>query len=389
LFYPYQYLLAALGGMVLLYGLHRRAAWMLRLDPIEVANLAFIAWAMFTVFWCWDPMWYMRGVRRHLTGLASFAIAYRVGRLMERSQFELGLIAGAFTLAAAALYRRISMGISIEEAAFRRTETTDLGWGTANYIATLLLLLTPLVLSIALNSRQRWLRVFAWPTVALVGVVQIVIASRAATVLFVIGTLLQVFGFRSRRHAVTLIATTVGMIALFVSPLGQSFILRFTSLRELGSMSVRIWYFREAWQRILHHFPWGMGLGQGVVYPDRLYGNDPHNYWLNIASELGLAGVVGWVVVLVLIWKRLSQIAADPEWRHVGRALQVSFWLGQLHTLVEPTFQGPQYQFVFFWIMGGYLGLYACRARPMVTESAVPQSYRPAPLLPAHSSSRR
>jgi hypothetical protein len=40
----------------------------------------------------------------------------------------------------------------------------------------------------------------------------------------------------------------------------------------------------------------------------------------------------------------------------VGRALLISFWLSQLHTLVEPTFQGLQYQHLYFWLMGGYLG---------------------------------
>ena len=29
--------------------------------------------------------------------------------------------------------------------------------------------------------------------------------------------------------------------------------------------------------------------------------------------------------------------------------------LGNLHTLVEPTFQGTQYQMLFFWVVGGAL----------------------------------
>ena len=48
----------------------------------------------------------------------------------------------------------------------------------------------------------------------------------------------------------------------------------------VGSMTIRIWYFREGWWRLLEHLPWGMGLGQGYANPDHLHGIDPHDYWL-------------------------------------------------------------------------------------------------------------
>ena len=72
-----------------------------------------------------------------------------------------------------------------------------------------------------------------------------------------------------------------------------------------------------------------------------------------------MLGVLLWLAVLVLLWRRISAVARTPGWEGMGRALQVSFWLGQLHTIVEPTFQGVQYQFVYFWVMGGYLGYHA------------------------------
>lgn len=385
LFYPYQYLLAGLTILLGLKALNVRARWMLRLDPIEVANLALILWALYTGFWCEDTMWYFRGVRRMLTGLVAFAVAYRVARFVPRSRFDLGLTAGAFLLAAAALVRYLTTGLSVEAASLRRADTTDLGWGTANYIATLLLLLMPLVLNSALHARERWMRVLAWPTVVLVGVLQVVVASRAATVLFVLGTIAQLVGVRTRRHVMATVAVLAGLVGLLVSPIGQSFLLRFTSLRELGSMTVRIWYFRVAWRRVLDHFPFGMGLAQGWTYPDRLFGRDPHNYWLVLAGELGILGVVGWLIVLVLVWRAIGALVRDPEWQDAGRALQIAFWVGQLHTLVEPTYQGPQYQFLWFWVIGGYLGYHAASRLP---RGPVVSLRDPVPLDAAHASAR-
>jgi hypothetical protein len=42
-----------------------------------------------------------------------------------------------------------------------------------------------------------------------------------------------------------------------------------------------------------------------------------------------------------------------------GESASEAFWLSQIHTLVEPTFQGIQYQFLYFWVIGGYLGFHA------------------------------
>lgn len=358
IFFPFEFSFAALALILGLQGIRRRAAWMVRLEWIEAANLGFIAWAVFTGFWCFDFAWYVHGVRRLLEGFAAFWVANRLARVVPRSTFEVGLLLGALALSLAALGKWLSTGWNVEQTAFHRAAATDLGWGTANYIATLLLLLSPLLLEAAMHSRQRWLRLPSWLALVLIALMQGLIASRAAALLFVFGTAVQAFANRSRKLIGALLITAA-LFGFVISPLGQSFLSRFTSSRELASIAVRIWYFRVAWQRTVDHFPWGMGLNQGWTYPDRLFDRDPHNYWLALSSELGLLGVAGWLSVLVLLWRRLSALASDPDWQGVGRALMVSFCLGQLHTLVEPTFQGEQYQFVFFWIMGGYLGYYS------------------------------
>jgi hypothetical protein len=269
----------------------------------------------------------------------------------------------ALTLGLAALGKRLSTGFSNEQAAERRPEATNLGWGTANFIATLLMLLTPALIAVAAGRRDR-LRWIAWSAVLLSALMQFVIASRAAAVLFVAGTVAQVLlasGRRTRWFAVPVVAV---FALLFASPLGQSFLVRFTQVRELGSMTVRIWYWREGWRRLVDHLPFGLGLGGGYGNADKLHGTDPHNYWLVVGGDLGVPGLLLWLLVLVVTWRAIGRIARTPEWRSIGNALRIGFVTGQIHTLVEPTFQGVQYQFVYFWLMGGMIAYHAAEAGP-------------------------
>ena len=60
--------------------------------------------------------------------------------------------------------------------------------------------------------------------------------------------------------------------------------MRFTSLKDLGSMVIRLWYFREGWNRVHEFFWFGMGLNQGHSVSRQDGGIDLHNYWLVVAS---------------------------------------------------------------------------------------------------------
>jgi O-antigen ligase len=162
-------------------------------------------------------------------------------------------------------------------------------------------------------------------------------------------------GRAGRRRGFIAAGLAAAVAGVLASPLGSGFLLRFTSLRELGSITIRIWYWREAWLRLVEHLPLGLGLGQGYAYADKLQNIDPHNYWLVVGSELGVLGLLLWAAVLVITWRAVGLLGSAPEMRGRVFALQVAFVLAQLHTLVEPTFQGTQYQFLWFWLFGGYL----------------------------------
>jgi hypothetical protein len=357
--FPWELVYLALAALVVLHALRARPAWALRLEGVELANLLLVGWAAFSFFWSAETVDWSLGLRRLLGGVIGLWLGLRLARWVRRPVFEAGLAAAALSLTLAALARRQASGLSESELRIDRASATDLGWGTANAIATILLVLSPVLLEIGLRSRQRWLRVAAWPALALTALYQVVNASRAAAVLFIGGVIAQSLGRSTRRRLGWVLGLVAALTGLLMSPLGEGLLMRFTNLRDLGSMVVRIWYLRAAWLRTLENLPWGIGLGQGLTYADHLQSIDPHNYWLVLSSELGLPGVLLWIGVLVVLWRRLARLARTPGWEGIGLALQVAFWLSQLHTLVEPTFQGIQYQFLYFWVMGGYLGYHA------------------------------
>jgi O-antigen ligase len=255
----------------------------------------------------------------------------------------------------------------------------NLGWGKDNYIAGLLLICGPLLLRGMLQGpwRERVIPAIAF---ALVTAVQVIIASRAGTLLFVAGTLVQLL-YATRRYRVVVSLVAVGVLAALVaSPIGMVLLMRMTSLREFASFTIRIWYWREGWRRLVAHLPWGMGLGQGIENPDHLHGTDPHDIWLLVGGDLGLPGVLLWLGVLGAIVGAWLVVWRDRRRRELAFTVLLTFALGNVHSLVEPTFQGVQYQLLFLWIACGSLAYATADAVP-ATAAQVP---REAPVaLPA------
>jgi hypothetical protein len=358
--FPFEWVLLLITAMVALAGWRQRAAWLTRLQRIELALLALLTWAAFTGLWCSDYVHYLLGVRRLGTGLLAFWTAYRVSRLVPRNVFEIGYPAFAIALAAATLVRFAGAGVSGEAAVVHRADATNLGWGWANYIAALLVLVTPVLMFLTGRAHSTLVRIASGVALVLVTAVQGVAVARGSLLLFVIAILAQL-ALTFRRARGLGMAFGLGAIALLLlGPWGEGILLRFTSLRELSSMTIRIWYFREAWHRTVDNSPWGMGLGQGWSYADKLQTLDPHNYLLALSSELGALGVLGWLVVVVLLWRRLSAMSFRPGLQLESRTLRLVFVVALVHSLFEPTFQGNHYQVLFFWMMGGFLG-YASR----------------------------
>jgi len=354
LVFPWELALGALAAAIALHGWRRRERWLLQLSDIERWLLLFTGWALFTILWSTTSLYYLLGVRRLFTGVCALWVATRLPHIASRRWFELSIACGATGIGLAAIGHSMSTGFSAAQAMLHRAQVTDLGWGTANYVATLLLLCGPLLLRLVLRGSPVE-RLIGGAAFALATVVQFVVASRAATVLFVLASLVQLVHAARRYRWWVGLAGAGAVAGLVASPLGEGLLSRLGSLRELGSMTIRIWYFRDGWSRLLEHLPWGMGLGQGYANPDRLKGIDPHDYWLLVGGDLGIPGLVLWAGVLVAMVRAWLAMRTDEAGRELAFTILLTFAIGNLHTLVEPTFQGVHYQLLFMWVVCGTL----------------------------------
>ncbi len=356
-FFPFELLLFVATGLAVVALARSRNPALQRTSAWEAANLLFVGWALFTMFWAFDGTNAVLGARFLLIGAIAAGLSSRLPALMSRRLFEVSVVGALSILAGVAALRSFAGGVTAQTALLHRSATTDMGWGTANYVATLLLLLSPLAFALVVLPRPWWIRGTAATGLILSGMLQVLVASRAATVLFFLGLLVQAFlMLRRRARWIGVSSIVVGTTLALISPFGQGFLSRFTNIRDLGSMVIRLWYFREGWHRVQDFFWFGMGLHQGISYPDKMKGIDLHNYWLVVTSELGVIGLSLWLVTVVLQHRAYARLRAEGGHDRIALALQVSFWCGQLHTLVEPTFQGVHYQFLWFWLGMGFVG---------------------------------
>lgn len=355
--FAWEVLLYAFAVLVIVQGVRTRARWLTSLTTPEILLLLYTGWGLISILWVASPHTYLIGARRDITGVVCLWVALRLAHLTSRRWFEWSLILCAGTVCVASLAHSLNVRVTAQNLDALRGSMTDLGWAKANYIATLLLALFPTLLEIALRRRTAR-SAAAWGAVIMIGIVQVVIASRGAMILFALAVLVQM-GWLNRRRVVLGVAGGVaGLGALLATPYGIALMGRFVSARGLGSVAIRIWYWREAWRRTLEYWPIGMGLGQTWFPSDKLQGLDPHDFWLSVSGDHGLPGIALWVGLLVVLWRRIARARLVPAQADRALALLLGFALTQIHASIESTFNGTQYLFVFFWLVGGSIAMF-------------------------------
>ncbi len=366
--FAFEAALLIFAALLLLHGWRTRAPWLSSVGAIEAAFLLWTAWAMFTGVWSEDARSWLIGTRKLLVGFCTIWVALRLSAIASRRWFDAGIVAVSVLLSLFTLNRFMTTGLSAEESALRRPSVTDLGWGRSNYLAAILVLCTPSLLRLLLRGRagERWAAGIA---LALITTVQLVVASRAAAALFLAGVLVYLLLAIPRQRARVFAGFAAAVTLIFVTPLGESLMSRMFNLRELGSATIRLWFFREGWSRMVEHLPWGMGLWQGFKNADKLQGLDPHNYLLLVGGDLGIPGLLLWGALNFVIARAWWRTRRDEASRDQSNAMLLTLALANVNSWVEPTFQGPQFNMIFFWILAGTLSYVGFTA---TTSSANP-----------------
>lgn len=334
----------------------RHRLW--RLDRLELLVAVLLLWGIFTFFWVRDPWWYTFAIRKVGIGLIALWTARRLARWVSGENFRLGIVAGVLVIGGVTTLKAYSEGAIDAVGYVSRRDVTDIGWGTSNYIAAILALMVPIGLYVGVYDRRWVVRLLGWASVLLSTVVAGIAASRGGALLLVVTITLYLLRGRIKRRAVLALAA-LAMIAsgLLATPAGVRFVERFTDPKELSSIVVRLVVWREGWNRLVDHFPWGMGFGQGYGFTDRLATEDPHNYWLVVGSELGVPGLLLWAGALLATWMAIRRLSRDPATKDQASTLRFTFVIAQVNCLFEPTFSGLHYLFLYFWIVGFSLGV--------------------------------
>lgn len=355
--FAHEVALLAVAALLVVHGARKRAEWLWRLEAPEAVFAALLLWGVLSGFWSASGWWWMFGVRKASIGFIALWTSWRLGRLVGGRDLRFGITITAMGISAYILIKAATWGVLSSTGWVDRKLSTDVGWGNSNYLAALLVLTLPTALEVALHDRRPAIRLLAWLPMPLAILMMTATASRGGILLVLAIALLSVFRRRASRRTLAFVGVVavVGVLGA-IGPAGSRLISRFTDARELGSIVIRLMYYREGWRRMVAAWPWGLGLGQGLVTVDRLGAIDPHNYWLVVGSELGVVGLSLWVSLLVVLWRSIGKLLHDPAAASAGWTLRLMFVLAFVNCLFEPTFSGLQYQFLFFWIMGSYLG---------------------------------
>lgn len=374
--FAHELALALTATLVFAAGWRGRRRWLHTLDPIEVLAWGFLAWGFVSILWGDSAWWWLFAMRKYGIGVLALWTAWRLAR-MDRGGWDLltGIALAAVALSSVALVKSVSTGMLTAGMDFSRRDGTDLGWGTSNYIGALLVMMLPCSLHVALRAPQLWRRLVGWAVLPLAALFMAVAASRGGALLMV--GIAMVFLFRERigpRTVVLGIGFLGALVLLLLGPGSSLFLSRFTDAREIGSLLVRLFLAREGLRRIPDHFPFGMGLGQGVAQDDHLGVSSPHNFAITLTYETGVLGLLLFGAWVVSIWRRGWRLRRDPRVGPIAVTLLFTLATGVLNSLFEPTIEGLHGQFLFYWVLGALLGRLSPDEHEAVTPAPGPAS---------------
>jgi O-antigen ligase len=351
---------AVMAVAVVAYYVLERGKIDLRPNALLVAVGAFGAWMLLSLYWASDA-----GLVYDTSGRYLLALAYMVTfAVLVRSRGQLGAI--FMTLACGALvFGTLSFaGYAASVNAYRvSTDPRTLGGiagsglqGDHNYFAVYQVVALPPALAIAGLARRATTSAFYY---AVVGVIVLsVVASLSRTGLIVLGSVVVVtlllparFFFKRVSHKVTYFVV-LGLAGFLVALAGaEPFVKRaLTIFREHGVSgargSGRIDLWRAAWHGFQEHPFVGLGAGnfrgqsadllQTTPGVNNIGGNVAltnkyvHNMYLELLTELGIVGLVLFLLVLALTARyllltiRRSRASGDPTLEKMALALLVT-----------------------------------------------------------------
>lgn len=288
-----------------------------------------------------------------------------------------------------------------------------------NMLGEYLILMIPIAVSMFIGRGEGLRRLSSFFCIAAMGVCLILTWSRGAWLGLIVAAL--VFLFMWHRRSVWIILAGIASVPFLPSILPASIISRFTSIGDMAdsSTSYRMYIWRASVNMIEDHILTGIGIGEGAwkrLYPLYAYQGveaapHSHNLFLQIWLELGLIGILVFIIFLFLLYQsgftlfsKLNNTAVlrnpdiseallkrnlleknpeDPrtEMQHGKTQIRISA-AGPLCGIIAVLAQGMtdyawyNYRlYLMFWLVCGLAAAYIRNGRSLIRDSHDPHEY--------------
>lgn len=194
-----------------------------------------------------------------------------------------------------------------------------------NMFGEYLILIIPIAVGMLIGRGEGLRRIPAFFCIGIMGVCLILTWSRGAWLGLIFAALL--FLFMWHRRSVWVILAGIAFIPVLPMILPDSIVSRFTSIGNMtdSSTSYRVYIWRATINMIEDNLTTGIGIGEGAwdrLYPLYAYlgveaAPHSHNLYLQIWLELGIIGLLVFVVFLFLLYQSgftlFSRLAGDSD----------------------------------------------------------------------------
>ncbi|MBC8490741.1 MAG: O-antigen ligase family protein [Bacteroidetes bacterium] len=235
----------------------------------------------------------------------------------------------------------------------------NLSWGRSNYLATFLVLLIPITMSLisckSLPKKQRFIFVIA--TLTMIGGMMMT-GSRAGVLAFLVSMIVLIFRILRKKYVIQSITLIIFIVFVIIKSPAFSFIIEGISnfMLEPSVIARTIAWYRS-WDVFTHNPIVGIGIGNiGYFIGDDSLGlAKPHNFILKLLGETGIIGFVLFSSIIVrLVLVQIKNIKRIKNESH--NLLSWGILAGTVgvlsHAMVEPSFWGYAMMVVFWCVVG-------------------------------------
>ncbi len=290
----------------------------------------------------------------YLKAVVIFIVLINVVRTRKRLMGLLWLSFGiAVYLSFAALDMYMKGQFTVEE--YRVAVDVGGMFGNPNEMAMHFVMMTPLVITLGIASRSKLWRIIYWVIAALLVGANMVTFSRGGFLgLLAVGLVLAWKLGRRQRLNVSIASAVIGLIVIVAAP--GNYGLRMLSifipgLDPVGSSDQR----KELLERSLlvtARNPWGIGIGNFPIVGIRNL--QSHNAFTQVSSELGLLGLVAYLIFMISPFRKLSAIErklfdeGSANWFYY---LSIGFQASIIGYMVSSFFASVAYNWFIYYLI--------------------------------------